>query len=439
MRVRAIGAAAGLAMALAAVASPVVAVPSSQRVWMPTIDEPRAGDVLHNEFVAEARSTASRVEFVLESDQGRSITVSADVLDGVATAVIPAWGFSGPVRVRARDCTGSVCGDLRSSPSRLTVVNDPVTVSAPSADTDVTAGETSVPVSVSGPGGFLKLTVDGDVALTGDGSIATSLDLSGRPNGVYRLAVQRCNPVAHGLCDPRIAMPVVRVLRTLDLRSDDRPAPPFSPNGDGVRDNVSRHVTFLPGWAPALDVTAQWTLTNHSGDTVAAGPIEAAPGARGADYVIDPAAVGATLDDGAYDLRVEASAVFDGQLIVGALTPGDPIVVDTQAPTADGTTMSVKSFDPGARRGARSVTGTVDGEAGARAAVEILDADGDVVVSAQDTCGPGGGASFRWNGTTERGSTAPAGRYRMRWTLTDKAGNQAAPVKSAWVRLVRGR
>ena len=48
---------------------------------LPDIVSPRAGDVLHNEFTAEAHSSHGRVEFVLD-DFDREVTVSPNVVVG---------------------------------------------------------------------------------------------------------------------------------------------------------------------------------------------------------------------------------------------------------------------------------------------------------------------------------------------------------------------
>ena len=248
MRVRAVGIVASSVLALVGASGPRRGPPTGARGLLPIIDEPRAGDVLHHQFLAQARAAPTRVEFVLEDEeQTRSITVSAPVVDGVAATVIPTWGFSGGVRVKARDCNGSVCGDLKSSPARLTVENDPMGIAQPVGPVDVTVGEQFVPVAISGPGGFLKLTLDGTVVLTDEGAITTPLDLAGRADGVYSLAVQRCSPVATACATRRSPCRRFACSAASSSARSDGPVAPFSPNGDGVRDSIAATGHLLAG------------------------------------------------------------------------------------------------------------------------------------------------------------------------------------------------
>jgi hypothetical protein len=439
MRISVIGVAA-LALAL-----PCSALPSADAARrdaigkMPIIISPHAHTVLHNHFVAEASSSHERVEFVME-DGTSEVVLSANVVDGTATKTFPTWGFAGPVRVKARDCDGVACGGLRSSPSDLTVINDDLLVAQPTGPVSITAGESAVPVSVPSAGGYLKVTMEGEVVLNADGGIDASLDFAHRPNGVYEAVVRRCHPVDHSICAESAQLPAITVLRRLAPHAAADPIAPISPNGDGVRDAASRDITVLPAWAPPLAVTASWTLTDADGEVAATAPIAIPSGDRHATYRVDPLGAGYTLADGKYTLSVDASAVFDGQVIDGSFDYDDPIVVDNTAPALSHATVSARTFYPAARTGGpRSVTGSVRAPGGVTVRLDIVSAAGKVVRSVRVGEPSDGVAAFGWRGTADNGKLAPAGRYRMVWTAVDRAGNQSEPIKSPRVTLSHKR
>ena len=250
-----VGVVVALALAMPCAAAPFAAAADSTPAGkVPTMIAPHAHQTLSGVFNAEASSSHARVEFMLD-DFDDHVVLSAPTVGGTATAALPSWGFTGDVRVRARECDGSVCGDFRSSPSGLTVVNEPLAVVQPSVPVDLTAGENVVPVVVPSAGGWVKVSLDGDIALQADGGINAVLDFSHRPDGVYHPVARRCSPLDHKVCGEQADLPTIRVLRKLSPHGPSDPIPPISPNGDGVRDAAMREVTILPSWAPALAST----------------------------------------------------------------------------------------------------------------------------------------------------------------------------------------
>jgi hypothetical protein len=425
MRVSVVGVAA-LALAVSAMAASAADAAHSDALGkMPTILSPHAHTDLTNDFIAQASSSHGRVEFVME-DGTLAVTASAQVVDGVATRTFPTWGFDGPVRVKARDCDGAVCGDLRSSPSGLTVINDPLAVEQPTSPVSITAGESAVQVRVPSAGGYVKVSMQGDVVLHADGTIDAPLGFAGRPDGVYEAVARRCSPLDHSVCAERAPLPTITVLRRLTPHADPDPIAPISPNGDGVRDAAMREITVLPAWAPPLAVTAAWTLTDSDGDVAATAPITIPSGDRGATYRVDPLGAGYTLADGKYTLSVDASAVFDGHVIDGSFDYDEPIVVDDTPPTLSDPHLSVRTFYPAARKGQpRSVTGSVRAPGDVTVRLDIVDAQGDVVRSVRVDAPTHGVAEYVWRGAGDNGRLAPAGVYRMVWTSVDSAGNES--------------
>ncbi|HSS68780.1 MAG TPA: FlgD immunoglobulin-like domain containing protein, partial [Nocardioidaceae bacterium] len=405
---------------------------------LPTMTAPHAHQTLTAMFNVQATSSHARIEFMLD-DFDESVVLSTPVVSGTASAAFPSWGFTGDVRVRARECDGSVCGDFRSSPSGLTVVNEPLAVAQPSVPVDLTAGENTVPVVVPSAGGWVKVSLDGGVALQADGGINALLDFTHRPDGIYHPVARRCSPLDHTVCAEQADLPTIRVLRKLVPHGPSDPIPPISPNGDGVRDSAMRDITLLPSWAPALSVDAEWTLSDSDGD-VATGPITLPAGQRATTFRIDPFGEGFTLDDGKYKLSVDASAVFDGKTIEGSFAYDEPIGVDATVPKLTNPKMSARTFYPLARKGQpRSVTATVDAQGVASMRLDIIDSNGDVVRSADIGSIGHGPAQYRWAGTRGNGKLAPAGRYRVVWTGVDAAGNVSEPLKGPWVTLSRKR
>ena len=140
MRISVVGVVAPALALLCAAAPFAAAVGSDAAGKVPTMVVPHAHQTLTGVFNAQATSSHARIEFMLDNGDDH-VVLSAPTVGGTATAAFPSWGFTGDVRVRARECDGLVCGDFRSSPSGLTVTNEPLAVAQPSVPVDLTAGE----------------------------------------------------------------------------------------------------------------------------------------------------------------------------------------------------------------------------------------------------------------------------------------------------------
>lgn len=184
----------------------------------------------------------------------------------------------------------------------------------------------------------------------------------------------------------------------------------FSPNGDNRRDNI----TFDPAIPEDADA-AEWrfAILNDADETVVSregvGPLPE-------EFTFSGNRDGNPLPEGAY--RGRLSVVYrNGE---GAEATTDPVILDLEAPSAS-VALSSRQFSPNGDGEQEELRVTLESDGGAQWRAEIYPADGaDPAVSRSWSAAPN---RFVWNGQTSSGEEAATGMYRLRYGVSDSAGN----------------
>ena len=230
----------------------------------------------------------------------------------------------------------------------------------------------------------------------------------------------------------------VKVLRALGVDVYASGAAIFSPNGDGVAE------TLPMGMGVDTDLTdaaATWTMLDESGTEVLPAPVSLDVTGLGAEtdvaFTIDPLALGSSLSDGDYSVKVVLTGTVDGRSFSGAASTA--VTVDTTAPAIVSAVPRVASFNPHYDDWSKPYRDVVvfsvsrSGPTPWSSRADVIDASGSVVARDIDYSWWSRG-QVRWSGRARYGRVVPEGAYRIRLTARDYIGNESV-VESSEVTL----
>lgn len=379
---------------------------------------PVAGDVL-----LTVTTTAPQVRFFRGSTGlGGPVAVSG----GSASLTTSTFGLAnGATAYTARQCSVTgVCSPDEGSVS-LTVDNAAPTLTSPSADA-VVGG--LVPVTATGPGGGVAFYVDGVKRATdGAAPYASNINFSALPAGSRSVTVRGCSSDGTSCAGPISA--AVSVTNT-SLRPGVVVRSPFSPNGDGVRDELRYAITVTEAQRAQVRIVGP-------GGGVVHGPRNLGVLAAGRHvFTWSGRSSSAAFPDGGYSVQV--TTANGGGATARAGWAARSARLDTVRPGLSSVTGG-GTFYP-RRDGYRDrFNPRVTLSERARLDLVVRDAAGSVVHRGRDARLLGGRRSMTWNGRVD-GALAPAGIYTFQFVATDAAGNRRGtarrPVRLSHKRLV---
>ncbi|KQY56725.1 MULTISPECIES: FlgD immunoglobulin-like domain containing protein [unclassified Nocardioides] len=367
---------------------------------------------------------------------------NGDPVDGVARWTLPSFGLDAGTVITVAPCgtsTPSTCLSTPTDTSTLDVSN-PVTWDAPTEPVFVDLRSEALPsvtVHDDGPGELNLLWANqaqGPALVRDQPRQLTASPYANVVSG--ELVVRRCirdtSATFYGVCATENTSAVVTARRSLTMHLTTDSLRLLSPNGDGILDTakVTLDTEGLPGQS------ATWQIETIGGEALT-GPIPVELDTQGnAVITIDPIAAGVTPTTGQHRIRVTTQAVDHGhEFTADTFTSFE---IDVTPPRVTSLVRQWATFYPydDEYRDEVGLTPKVEGQV-SDAKVEVLNADGAVV----DTMPGLGDQGFWWDGRRQDGRTAPAGTYRFRITLTDRAWNTSvftgAPVVLSTKRLVR--
>jgi flagellar hook assembly protein FlgD len=376
-----------------------------------------------------AGSTARAVAFRVD---GGPRLGPVPVVFGAASLRWPSWGYAnGWHRVTAVDCTAYRECARTSTSVTFKIANAAPVVSAPTRGSTITGGFT---VKASSTGGGLRLIIDGR-AHGFDRTAPYTLAYTGSAlsQGWHTLYVRQCSrDRRHCLGPASLGVP----FRSNSLRPTIVSVSPsvFSPNGDGRRDTTT--VTYtLP-----IEQTVQVSVVNRLGLTIHGRQLGTQRKGLHTWVWKGDGIAGLRAANGRYSLRINTSKVVSGVTVRGSVSR--IVRLDTIAPHLSAVTGSGASFFP-YRDGYRDTFEPAARlDEGGTLTLRIRDSAGRLVrsLSAAKASGP---VSLSWNGHTDSGAPAAAGRYRWNFTVTDQAANRRQSwtwsVSLSWQRLVAKR
>ena len=406
--------------AAASIAAPAVTGAMPAPVTRPSTLVP---DSNHDDIAVHARSGAAAVAFRI--DDGPYGT-PVPVRSGVAVTTIPTDGYAnGQHILSAVDCAADGRCGTNALTATVPLANAAPRITSPVPDAHLTG---LVTVTAERPGGGgVRLLVDG--VARGFGATAPyrfQISTSGLADGTHSVRTQLCS-VDGTRCAGPLSPPIVVTSRALHPSLGRLRPAVISPDGNHVDDAAS--LTFSLPQAQ----TASVVVLDRAGGVVAGadlGTLQAGPHAwtwtgRGAR--------GRRLPDGSYTLALETSL---GRLRGWIATTG---AVDTTAPAITERFAGSATFYPypdGYRDSVDPIvllggTGTLT--------LTVTDHAGRVVRTLR-AAGRVGRNVIPWNGTDARHHLVRAGTYRIRYTITDEAGNsRATPLGIVQVSLKRLR
>ncbi|NBC29592.1 MAG: OmpA family protein [Spirochaetes bacterium] len=202
------------------------------------------------------------------------------------------------------------------------------------------------------------------------------------------------------------------VVNTNDYSASVNPAvPAFSPNGDGVRDELQFDVDLEN---PEDVVEWRFTVVNSAGDAVLERTGQANPPQS---FIFEGRSDGDPLPEGQY--RATLRATYRNGATAEAT--GGPITLDVEAPTAS-VSLSSQQFSPNNDGTQDTLTISQQTSGGSRWTGEVRPAGSEESIL-EETWQDDAPESFTWNGQTEGGKDAATGEYRYVLTVRDAAGN----------------
>jgi flagellar hook assembly protein FlgD len=406
---------AGAVVALLAPAPATAAIPAST----PVFTAPAPGAVLSGAVALEVGSGAPsvrlRVDIATPAGTEQFDLGYRDVVSGSATLDWETWGYpNGTAVVTAFDCEAPQLGCAATGTTlAVTLANAAPVITAPLEGATLSG---TVVVTATAPEGALSVDLEsGFVAGATDAGApyAVALDLTRVPDGPARIVVRRCSAVCSGpsaardvttsALHPRVIGPQLRYV---------------SPDGDGRNDRA----TFALGLDTAQTVT--WEVRRLSGGSLVRGPVSLGRLPAGTHRVSwsgrDNA--GRIAADGRYTVVIRSVERWR----YGATSTR--VTLDTQAPTATyrprDADDAVYPYKDGFRDTFRPWVDTRDTLSPMTGGLVVARLDGRVVRRLPRAA---------WNGRDSSGAALPAGTYRWRVVVTDRAGNRAA---TTWHRVV---
>lgn len=357
----------------------------------------------------------------------------ATVVDGAGTAQLPTWGLGGSVQIRATGCALEECELAATTTAEVSNPAPVITQPAPGA----LLGSTTT-MAVEGITGqaWVRYLADGSTVLADAQSTSGwGVDLTRLSPGTHQITAVWCT-VGATTCDTATpSAPVAVTVEGLRPTVAVQGSSFLSPGPADTRQN-SVSVAFT------LDTADTSVIGVKQGDTWVRGPIDIASAGVTSPWTWDGRDdSGTLLGDGSYRVVVEQTrqeALPSPHAIDGSAAAA--VTLDT-TPTVIGTTVSSpRIFYPYADKYLDTATVTSSlSEPVVSAKVAVLDSKGVNVRSLTATV-VSGKVRATWNGRTAAGKALPAGRYTIRTTVLDRAGNSSirisGVVATSWKKLV---
>ncbi|MFC4782878.1 FlgD immunoglobulin-like domain containing protein [Nocardioides sp. MAHUQ-72] len=378
----------------------------------PVITEPTPGATVSGAITLAATSGDTSVRFGLTSYPW---TQSVPVVDGVASTTFETFGLNGPQQLTAQDCDATGCSASTAAVD-VTVDNAPVAIVQPSDNATV---GTSVSVMATAPGGAVRFLLDGaPIAQATSAPYTTTIDTSALAQGAHTVSAIACSTDLARCDASRPDQVVIDVRNRLAPVITSAAPSTFSPNGDGRKDTTE--VSYRLDSAQSV----AWRVLNRSGQTVR-GPVELGTlGAGSHAWKFNGRNdAGSVLGDGAYTVRLETTRTVGGTEVSGSAER--TVEIDRTAPLARRMRATPRTFYPvkdGYRDKATVKTDLSEDVQSLRA--EVVDARGRRVRTIDSGAQRRGTRTLVWDGRSNSGARVTAGRYGVRLTLRDAAGNQ---------------
>jgi len=387
----------------------------------PVFTAPTQGSVVNGTAAAAVTSTATEVRFAF-GDWSAQVAV----VDGVAQATVPAWGYAGSLGITAQDCSVDGCG---TSVTRvISVANTPPVFTVPTAGQQV---GTSFVAAVNNGGGTVRFLLDGaGAAGPVEPPYQVTISTNGLANGAHTVTAVQCS--AAGNCGGPSVNVGVQVTNRLAPELSAISPNPFSPNKDGIKDTAVVEYS--------LDRTQDVDLSVFRLDgTRVRGPISLGSRTAGSHgwTFNGKANNGDALPSGSYVVRMRTSATIGGTHVTGQAERG--VRIDVTRPTASsGAAATVFPVRDG-YKDTTMLRAYLPETAGT--AVQVLDASGRRIRQLSGGVRGPGWVAIAWDGRAQSGALAPAGRLSFKFVMRDVAGNQGAsrawPVQVSHKKLVR--
>ena len=376
------------------------------------ITEPTSGASVSGAITLSATSAGTSVRFGLSSYPW---TQTVPVVDGVASTTFETFGLAGPQRFTAQDCDASGCSSSTAGVD-VTIENAPVAIAQPASDSVV---GTSVSVLATAPGGAVRFLLDGSpIAQATSAPYATTIDTSGLAQGRHTVGVVGCSADLARCDASHTAQVVIDVQNRLAPVITSAAPPLFSPNGDGRKDTTELSYRL------DTEQSVAWRVLNRSGQTVR-GPVTLGTQSAGSHSFTfnGKSDAGSFLGDGAYTVRLETTKTVGGSEVTGSAEL--MVEVDRSAPLARRMQATPGTFFPVQDGYLDKATIKADlSEDVESLRADVVDAQGKRVRTLDAGPQRRGTRTLVWDGRSASGAMVAAGRYGVRFTLRDAAGNQ---------------
>ena len=378
----------------------------------PVINAPVAEATVSGVVHIAAQSLAPAVRFTAA---GVDLGAPVEVALGFVDADWPSWGFgNGAQTISAYDCGTTDPATCSATPVSVsvTLANDAPVVTAPTLNL-LTSG--TMPMRATAPGGGIELEIDGArKAFDATSPYAQTTSLAGLVDGNHIARAQACD-LTGTRCDGPVSAEVLFRVKSLHPTITSSAPSPFSPNGDGVKDDVTVNLT-LPD-----PQTANWRVLNDAGDTVR-GPISLGPLSTGAHPFNwnGKNAAGDFVPNGTYRIVVATTKQGTAVLLRGSVETS--VVVDRTAPTLTNVTGNGGTFYPGGGGAPAKFTAGATLAEQVTLTMTVRKPSGALVRQPFGTRGPGV-ATIQWTGKNTLDQWAPSGAYNWWLKATDAAGN----------------
>ncbi|MCX8014293.1 MAG: hypothetical protein N3A02_08405, partial [Rectinema sp.] len=230
-------------------------------------------------------------------------------------------------------------------------------------------------------------------------------------DGIYTYRLMCVDAAGNSFASPALPIHIDTLVKQSSLAVDNQA---FSPNGDGVRDQVEFRIS-----ATASERVKEWNLSIRPAGMDSASPLTEWGGSSPVSSIIrwdGTTAAGLAVPDGVY--RVSFRAVYPNGDNTESTLPS--IIVDRQAPRAE-VTIGRAMFSPngdGINDTLPIVQKSVPGDDWIG---EVVDEAGRRV---RRWIWSGTIAAFEWDGRDDAGNIAADGKFRYRLSSEDMAGNR---------------
>lgn len=256
-------------------------------------------------------------------------------------------------------------------------------------------------------------TIPETITWDGTGSAGNSV-----PDGTYRYVLRGVDRAGNSAEAERSNINV----NTADYSASVNPAvPAFSPDGDGVRDNLQFNVGL-----ENRDNVVEWgfTVANSAGDAVLERTGQASPPQS---FTFEGRSDGNPLPEGQYRATLRVT-YRNGDT---AEATGGPVTLDLEDPTAS-VSLSSQQFSPNGdgTQDTLTVSQQTSGAARWTGAVRPAGSEESILEQTWQDDAP---ESLTWNGQTAGGKDAATGEYRYVLTGRDTAGNTTSATTDSFL------